>query len=183
MASNNTRLTSSVTVKRYRELEAYEDRQALAQFVHDRFNERYFRPIESIPGADKHGFTIMAVCCLVIEALESFYQGKKDTRGESKKMFAAFFKRDTPLKVFAGGDDWFYTDIRCGILHQSETRGGWRILRSGPLLNATTKCINAARFIKLLRGAVDTYTDQIQHDDVLWALFKKKMSAVCDNCS
>ena len=72
----------------------------------------------------------MAVSCLVIETLESLsIQGKNDTKGHSKEMFAAFFKRNTPLGVFAGGDDWFYKKIRCGILHQSETREGWRILR------------------------------------------------------
>jgi hypothetical protein len=182
MAADNTKLSSTVSVARYRELEQYDDRQALAQFVRDRFNQRYFRPIESTSSADKHGFTIMAVCCLVIEALESFYQGKADTKGHSKEMFDAFFKRDTPFKVFGGGGDWFYKDIRCGILHQSEARGGWRILRSGPLLDVPAKSINATRCIRELCKAVDTYANQIQHDDALWALFKKKMKAVCDNC-
>lgn len=182
MAADNTKLSSTVTVARYRELEQYDDRRALAQFVRDRFNERYFRPIESTSSADKHGFTIMAVCCLVIEALESFYQGKADTKRQSKEMFEGFFGRDPTLNVFAGGGDWFYNDIRCGILHQSETRGGWRVLRSGPLLDVPTRCINATAFIRKLRQAVDTYAIQIQHDEALWALFKKKMKAVCDNC-
>lgn len=179
----STKLSSTVTVTQYRELEQNNDRQALAQFVRDRFNERYFRPIESTPVADKHGFTIMAVCCLVIETLESFYQGKEDTKYHSKEMFDAFFKRDTPLNVFTGDGDWFYKDIRCGILHQSEARGGWRILRNGPLLDLPTKRINATKFIKQLRKVVDIYANQIQRDDALWAQFKKKMKAVCDNCA
>lgn len=182
MAADNTKLSSTVTVARYRELEQYNDRLALAQFVRERFNERYFHPIESTPKEHKHGFAIMAVSCLTIEALESFYQGKADTKGESKQMFDAFFKRDTSLGVFAGDGDWFYRDIRCGILHQSEARGGWRILRSGPLLNVPTRCINATRFIRRLRKAVDSYANQIQYDDALWELFKTKMKAVCDNC-
>lgn len=182
MAADKTKLSSTVTVARYRELAQNDDRQALAQFVCERFNERYFRPIESTPAADKHGFMIMAVCCLVIETLESFYQGKEDTKGCSKEMFDAFFKRDTPLKVFAGGDDWFYKDIRCGILHQSEARGGWRIFRQGPLVDMPTKRINATRFIRELRKVVDTYANQIQHDDALRAQFKKKMEVVCNNC-
>lgn len=182
MPADKTKLSSTVTVARYRELEQSDDRQALAQFVRDRFNERYFRPIESSPVADKHGFTIMAVCCLVIETLESFYQGKGDTKRHSKEMFSSFFERDTPLKVFGEGGDWFYKDIRCGILHQSEARGGWRILRNGPLLNMPTKRINATQFIRELSKAVDTYANQIQDDDALWKEFKKKMKAVCDNC-
>ena len=182
MAAGKTKLSSTVTVARYRALEENGDRQALAQLIRERFNERYFHPIESTPAKDKHGFTIMAVCCLVIEGLESFYQGKADTKGKSKEMFNAFFERDTPIKVFAGGGDWFYKDIRCGILHQSEARGGWHILRSGPLLDVPTKRINATTFIRELRMAVDKYADLIQHDAALWTLFKKKMNAVCDNC-
>jgi hypothetical protein len=183
MIADKTKLSSIVTVARYRELKENNDRRALAQFVRDRFNERYFHPIESSRSKDKHGFTILAVCCLVIEALESFYQGKADTKGLSKKMFHDFFERDTPLKIFAGGNDWFYKDIRCGILHQSEARGGWRILRRGPLLDEPTKRINATKFIRELHEAVDTCANLIQLDDALWTLFKEKMSAICDNCA
>jgi len=183
MAADKTKLSSTVTVARYRELEENNDRRALAKFARDRFHERYFHPIESSRAKDKHGFTILAVCCLVIESLEYFYQGKADTKGQSRKMFHDFFKRDTPLKVFAGGNDWFYKDIRCGILHQSETRGGWHILRSGPLLDERTKRINATKFIRELREAVDIYADLVQNDDGLWMLFKEKMKAVCDNCA
>lgn len=181
MAADKTKLSSTVTVARYKELEQNDDRQALAQFIRDRFNERYFRPVESTPVADKHGFTIMAVCCLVIETLESFYQGLGNTKNQSRRMFRDFFARDTALKIFEGGD-WFYNDIRCGILHQSEARGGWHILRSGPLLDAPTKRINATKFIREIHKVVDIYANQIQFDDALWALFKMKMKTVCDNC-
>jgi hypothetical protein len=173
------RLSSTVTVARYSELEKSEDRKALAQFVRERFNERYFHPIESTRA---HGFTIMAIGCLVIETLEAFYQGRVDTKGESSAMFKAFFKRDTPLKVFGEGNNWFYKHIRCRILQQSEARGGWRILRRGPLLDNSTKSINATRFRTELQRAVDTYANLIVHDDRLWAHFKEKMTAVCDNC-
>lgn len=182
MTADKTLLTSSVTVGRYKQLERDGDRHALAQFVRDRFNERYFRPIESAPSSKKHGFTTMAVCCIVIETLESFYQGKGSTQGCSEKMFSDFFARDTRLMVFGGGDNWFYKDIRCGILHQSEARGGWRILRSGRLLDLVAKQINATKFIRELRRAVDDYSDRLRRDDDLWPPFKKKMKAICNNC-
>lgn len=184
MNAAKTKLSSTVTVERYKELEQNDDRKALAQFVRDRFNERYFNPIESAPLKCKHGFTSLAVCCLVIETLESFYQGRADTKGHSKEMFDSFFaNRGTPLKVFGGGNDWFYYDIRCGILHQSEARNGWHVLRSGPLLDMTTKKkINATKFIRELRKAVDAYAAKLVNDDQHWEAFKKKMKAVCDNC-
>lgn len=182
MTADNTKLSSSVTVSQYRKLVQNDDRQTLAQFVRDRFYERYFRPIESTPKGAKHGFMIMAVCCLVIETLESFYQGLGNTRNVSWRMFRDFFARGTSLNVFAGNENWFYNDIRCGILHQGEARNGWRIVRNGALLDVPNKRINATKFIQEMHRAVGAYTDELRHDDALWKAFKTKMNAVCKNC-
>jgi hypothetical protein len=54
--STNTQLSSTITVTRYRELERADDRLALSKFIIQRFDERYFLPIESIPKESKHGF-------------------------------------------------------------------------------------------------------------------------------
>jgi hypothetical protein len=179
------KLTKTVTVARYRELEAAGDlkpagRAACGQFLVQRFQERYFEP--TVEYRKRHGFTLMAVSCLVIEALECFYEGEADSKGKSRAMFEAFFKRGTGLEGFGGGNDWFYKQIRCGILHQAETTGGWRVLRTGPLLDAQAHAINAKKFIDLLRAAVADYAKQLEADPVLWANFKKKMDAVCKNC-
>lgn len=178
--SQFTQLSSSITVSKYRELEANNDRKAIGRFLIERFDERYFLPIEN--SSKKHGFTILAVACLVIETLESFYQGKIDTKKESKRIFLDFLIRDTPLKVLANGGDWFYTDIRCGILHQSESRGGWRVLRKGPLLDFQARTINATRMLRILRAEVKNYAQKLQTDDQLWENFCKKMNGVCLNC-
>jgi hypothetical protein len=161
-------------------MQAAADKRALGRFIVERFNERYFRPIEDSPS--KHGFTVLAVACLVIETLESFYQGRADTKNVSAEMFRDFFARNTGLKVFAGGKDWFYKDIRCEILHQSETRGGWRVLRKGPLLDAKGKAINATALLRELQRAVEQYAALLERDEMLWKNFQKKMNAVCANC-
>lgn len=172
-------LSTSVTVERYRILEEQGDRETLAHFIVERFEERYFKPIGDSPS--KHGFAILAVCCLVIETLESFYQGRADTKGVSRRMFRAFFQRDTSLTVFNSSDDWFFENIRCGILHQSETRGGWRVWQRGPLLDTKAKTINASRFLRELRKAVLAYSTQLTINDECWSQFKNKMKAVCAN--
>ena len=106
-----------------------------------------------------------------------------DTKDHSKALFRDFFsKHDTPLKIFANNGDWFYKDIRCGILHQGEARAGWRILRSGPLLDEKAKTINATKFLHELQKAVEAYSELLKNDK-FWILFKKKMEAVCDNCA
>lgn len=178
--SESTKLSSSTTVAQYRKLEAAGDRKAIGQFFVERFDERYFRPIED--SSSKHGFAVLAVACLVIETLESFYQGRSDTRTCSSQMFRDFLARDTPLKVLADGNDWFYKDIRCGILHQSESRGGWRVLRRGPLLDAQAKALNATAILRALRCEVRKYALRIQTDEQLWKNFCKKMGGICANC-
>lgn len=178
--SKRTKLSFSTTVAQYEKLEAADDRKAIGQFFIERFDERYFRPVEN--SSSKHGFAVLAIACLVIETLESFYQGLTDTKHASNQIFRTFLARDTPLKVLAGGNDWFYKDIRCGILHQGESRGGWRILRRGPLLDIQAKTLNATVILRALRSEIRNYAKRIQTDEQLWKKFRKKMSGVCSNC-
>jgi hypothetical protein len=180
MSFESTQLSSSLTVAQYRSLEQANDREALGRFIQERFDERYFNPI--INSSTKHGFAMLAIGCLVIESLESFYQGKGDTKGQSQEMFRSFFVRNTPFKVFARDDGWFFKNIRCGILHQAETRGGWKIFRKGPLCDVNKKTINATRFLQELRRVVAGYAKQIESDDNCWQCFKNKMDFVCSNC-
>lgn len=178
---NDTKLSSDVTVAQYRALEDANERVVIGRFLVKRFDERYFHPTMRAPA--RHGFTLMAVGCLVIESLECFYEGRKDSKGASEKVFEEFFKRPTGLEVFAAGKPgWFYTQVRCGILHQAEVVGGWRILRKGPLLDVAEHAINAKKFIDHLHQAVADYAAQLQTDDKLWKNFRKKMKAVCENC-
>lgn len=180
MPGSKTKLSSSTTVGRYRELVKNGDRAALADFIVERFDERYFRPIET--SDSKHGFALMAIACLVVETLESFYQGRSDTKGKALQMFKEFFERDKSFGIFQSGDNWFFRDIRCGILHQAETRGGWKISRSGSMLDKRNKIINATAFLRQLRRSVESYASELQKDEALWESFCKKMDAICVNC-
>lgn len=176
----NTKLSSSITVGDYRKLLEQNDKKAISAFICERFDERYFNPI--LNSSNKHGFSMLAIGCLVLETLESFYQGKGDTKNASKKMFKDFFARNTEFKVFESADDWFYQKIRCGILHQAETLDGWRILRSGLLLNRKDKTINAETFIKQLQKELKSYSELIYKDEQVWKNFKLKMDAICKSC-
>lgn len=72
------------------------------------------------------GFAIMALDCLLIETLEQFYKGKIRTgQGMDEKSFFDFFQRSSKLKIFFDSQDKatiFYTQIRCGLLHQAQTK-------------------------------------------------------------
>src|SRR5262249_23282406 len=85
----DTELASRFTVRDYEDPKAREDRASIADAVRRRFKERYLDSIFRDPRP--HGFTVMAVCCLMIEALESFRQGWPDTRWKSQEAFQSFF--------------------------------------------------------------------------------------------
>lgn len=184
--AEDTLLSSSVTIARYRELEAHRDREGIASFILERFSERYIIPLRE---GKKHGFCTMAICCLLIEALESFWQGWPDTEGCSRNAFRSFFKRcseqNSELGVFSQQADDFYEGVRCGILHQAETTNGWRIWRKGPLFDHRTKTINATGFHDQLEKALRDYCDTLKQSDwysEVWCNLRKKMKAVIENC-
>jgi hypothetical protein len=166
-----------------------ENKEELARFIYGRFCERYIEPLESIPPDKKNGFSIMAITCLMIETLENFWQGKGVTPWKKgNDYFENFFTRCVNIKnnlaIFKGVE--FYKQIRCGILHQAETKGGWTIRREGPLLKKEEKVINATRFLNSLKEYLKWYRDELRKrdfkKDVIWKNFKLKMKAIKKNC-
>lgn len=145
--SKNVKLSDSCSVADYRKLEEVQDREAIASFLEARFTERYLSPIQVEP-IRKNGFTMMAIACLMIEALECFSQRKANSKRESARMFASFFRRWHGFSMFDPVSDEFYQHVRCGILHQAETTGGWR--SAGPDHSSTTRqsmlLLSCARF-------------------------------------
>jgi hypothetical protein len=183
----DTKLSSNVTIRRYREMEAAHHVDDIADFMYQRFTERYINPMESIPRDSKNGFSIMAVSCLMIESLESFWQGWPTTETPGKQAFVSFFARpeNKPLADFKNVAEDFYKHIRCGILHQAETTGGWRIRRKGPLFDTENRTINATKFHRRLHCCLVSYCDMLREsgwDSDVWENLRKKMDAVCENC-
>ena len=175
-------LARGVTVAKYQRMEESRDIAGITEFLRRRFLERYICPATT---REKHGFTMMAVACLMIEALESFYQGWPDTNGKSKKAFCKFLDRNSNFHLPKGGSEAFYKNVRCGILHQAETTGGWRIRRNGDLFDPKSKVINATRFLHEMKKSLEGYCNELRGADWnsrIWKNFRKKMKAICDNC-
>jgi hypothetical protein len=159
---NHTQLAADFTVAQYEWACAAKDRDAIADALRRRFRERYIEPLTSDRPHKMHGFTIMAVCCLMVESLESFRQGWEDTKGKGKRAFDSFFKHHNQFAELRGQSGQFWKHVRCGILHQAETTGGWRITRKkdAPLLNTTKPyTVNAARFLHRLQKVLDSFCD------------------------
>jgi hypothetical protein len=179
-------LTQTITVGQIRQWIADKDdpaKEALTDFIYHRFYNRYIKHVKSMDS----GFLKMAVCCLMIETLESFKQGLKDTKAQGgKKMFKEFFKGEkSNFPDFESIYEEFYSNIRCGILHQAETTNGWRILRAGMILDKTNKTINAEIFVKALEKSLldyKTVLDNSTFTEVIWQNAVQKIQYICENC-
>jgi len=180
----DTLLSNNVTLEDYLRMESIGDSDGIVRFVRDRFTERYITPMRVDPKL-KNGFTIMAVSCLMIEALESFYQGWPDSQNKSQLAFCNFFDHNLNFCFIRGNSQKFYRHVRCGILHQAETTGGWHIQRKGRVFREDTKTINAKLFHDQVEMALNNYCSDLAGaawDSKLWWNFRKKMKAVCENC-
>src|SRR5437667_9021632 len=88
----------------------------------DRLETRYLEHIRRLLGHRTSGFAVLALDCVVIETMEQFRQGTQKTPYKQGEKYFVSFLRETSFsghitKEQAG---LFYTNIRCGLLHQAE---------------------------------------------------------------
>jgi hypothetical protein len=180
---------SAVTVSAYKAWEKMPDSgwSRKPSFLRQRLHERFVEPVEKLKPEDKNGFMIMALSCLMIESLESFYQGWGSTEKMSRRAFLYFFARQPRFKAIQdlGLAESFYDNVRCGILHLGETKGGWKIHRTGPLFHHSSLALNATKFHHQVALSLDDYVEQLMHPvpgNRVRQRFNRKMRAVIANC-
>lgn len=182
------KLASDFYLDDYKQLDEGKNKVRIADFVFKRLSERYLIPLENVPSEFKSGFSLMANSCLLIETYESFRQGWDSTEGSNSRTFKTFFYREHGFVIFKSDAYDFYSNIRCGILHQGETKGGWKITRKkdAPLFNRVEKTINAAKFFKELRKSLEAYRDLLKTadwDSKVWVNCRKKIYFIIENCN
>src|SRR5438046_2501747 len=176
-------LARGIRVTHYRRMVERRDRPGIAALIRERLVARYLDPVDA-QGAPRSGFAMMAVTCLMIEALESFRQGWPDTGRRSREAFRRFFDRSGRFPEVRAHVAVFYEHIRCGILHQAESTGGWRVLRTGSMFDAVAKTVNAAKFIKALRRELNDYSSALANsewEDLIARHARTKLDAICRN--
>lgn len=185
------------------------DKQAnknnLSQFIYNRLYGRYIKPFDfdnrNYPDRYKNGFTIMANCCLLIETYTSFREKSfTDTNGKSERCFGWFFLNEKRFVDFSKNglsiEDYinkpgrlnnkgvpkdFYINVRCGILHNAETRNGWKIIRRGAFYDENTKTINAFKFMNRLKSTLKDYKNELDDSDVstdIWDSFVDRIKEI-----
>lgn len=122
---------------------------------HARVEKVFFRPIETIIGSRKfegEGFSILTAQCSLIEFLAAFREGKiynnklKSTSPtyeykKSGELYVSFLQSANIFNgifflIDANGNkltntpfnaDDFYSQVRCGLLHEARTKGDWTV--------------------------------------------------------
>jgi len=153
-----------------------------------RFCERYLDP--ALDNPKRHGFSVLATGCLMVEALASFRNGWKKTtgcRGGGAEVFRGFFQAHNEFNDLVPVADEFYKHVRCGILHQAETTGNWRVHRKAPLFleRGGVRWLSASEFGKALRLALNRYVDTLANaawKDQIWKNARRKLRTICENC-
>jgi hypothetical protein len=130
------------------------------------------------------GFAIMALCCLLIETLQSFRAGGQSTAD----VFRIFLRRPSFRNEF--NDDKLVTSfvggVRNGVLHEAETRG-WTIRRDGPPERIVASdgdrfILNRTSFYLAVRDEIEKYVAELRDpiNEALRHRFVDKMSDIAD---
>jgi len=177
-------------------------RDAAKEYFHERLFSRYLDPIKVLQDNGTYtgeGFSIAAIQCTLIEFLESTVQGisYRYQRGtttlgpyeysNSRNLFVSFlngrkpFSNDFNNKHKQLAQD-FYEGVRCGLLHEARTKGGWTIWADGPVntvIQPTKKIIYRNNFQIALLEFTDWYEKALVSDVALQSAFIRKFDSLC----
>lgn len=188
------------------ERDNFKDWDTAILIFNDRIQFRYLDPIQYLIDQDdkifgqfrhrRFGFSIMALNCLLIETLAQFYDGLKESPKDkpNAKFYVEYLtKKSLILKSIFTNDlvaEVFYKTIRCGILHQAETKENSKIkyLKSNDkicpfelLEDHKSIIVYRKAFQKFVNDEFEIYKQTILtlSEDRLVENFKKKMGYIC----
>lgn len=154
--------------------------------LRDRIQGRYIDQIDMLSGdINTNGFTIMALNCLLIEALYQFENGLKETKSSNKENYAKFLRK-MDSNAFYNDEiaKKFYTNIRCGILHSAQTKEESRLTdREGfvATIENNVLIVSVKGVADLIKNHFDNYSVKLLNpaEIKLRENFLKKMKYVC----
>lgn len=180
------------------------------EIFEDRVQYRYLDAVQSLKTEDdayywkyqrrRFGFAVMALDCLLLETLAQFYEGLRDSDearkvlGQNNTEFYVGFLSKSSLVLRNSFDEEkariFYKTIRCGILHQAETKNSTTIRyvndseRSIPLELSKDKIglvIYWAAFHELVMKEFQAYCFCLRSGEppIYRTNFKTKMNYIC----
>ncbi len=165
------------------------------------------RCLRRAPGNEHgYGFAVMSLCCLLVETMECYRKGLPSSHSEelqelasrpenssvpqdyklqgpfkvkSRDAFVDFFNETQHQRFFPNvqGLD-FYKKIRCGLLHQAQTKDGWRIVRTGKFWDESQLTVNRDEFADRLEECWHSYLQELavaNWTSDIWKSARKKI--------
>ncbi len=153
-----------------------------ASIVKDRLEGRFLRYAGNCLRSPYSGFVVLSIDSLLLETLQQFREGIIDGHKQSKRLVTAFLQgRRFQPDFDAAARSSYFTDIRCGLLHQAEARHMWLIRRGeprmlGPSPNGEGYIIDVRLFHHAVRKSLHDYLRELvdpEHDDLRTHLWTK----------
>ena len=159
----------------------------------NRLFSRYIEPVDTLiemekmvnPKDRRYGFTTLAIDLLLMETLQAFKEGLPDTNRKSSRTFKNYLKESPRFSIYFTTEPErhsFYTDFRCGILHQAEVQSSALVWSVGDLYDRTSSpnTVNRIFLHKELKKDLEDYLDLLKVDTSveLRNAFKIKMDAL-----
>lgn len=169
-------------------------------FYEQRITTRYLNPINAILNMDLNtgeGFAVVNLQCSLIETIECFYNGwiykypdfftinRSDSFRGNKKIFECFFKKREPFKCLNIDGEDFYYNVRCGLLHETQTKRGWIIKAESDKiyeLKEGQKIIYRTNFQKAIEDVIKQYKSDLinsREAENLRTNLKGKFNNIC----
>jgi hypothetical protein len=205
--SNETELATGWSLTRVDTCLNSADKASLVLMIQLRYDERFLQPLRTLRSASGHafgyGFAIMALSSLLVESLQSYRYGLPTThdseygllaafsppaqyqipvaeRKSGRQVFVDFFSFPPYQTLFPGVDGaTFYSMIRNGLLHQAQTKGGWRIrIRQSQMWNTFDKIVDRNKFADAMTCAFNQYIEELNRaawGDDIWIKTRRKI--------
>lgn len=152
------------------------------EYFETRISTRYLKPIDSILNLNSNkgeGFAVVNLQCSLIETVECFINGwihqkigrnyvwrnniTSETKNRNEDVFISFFREREPFKSMVpeiNGSD-FFKDVRCGLLHETQTKKGWKIKTNGSNNSVVGKTIYRESFHNDIETVIKNYKTAI----------------------
>ncbi|HET6218574.1 MAG TPA: hypothetical protein VFE27_16240 [Acidobacteriaceae bacterium] len=138
------------------------------------------------------GFSTLALDCLLIETLNQFYKGLDETPSPHVDEFREFFLNSEHFRDHFSDETAkiFYWHIRCGLLHQAQTKKKSFIRADdSAMITVTTNdvrdgiIVNRVKFHEAVERVIESYIKRLLDggvaNDALRTNFIVKMKLIC----
>lgn len=145
--------------------------------IRRRITERYIEPVNELLKLEsdkqykdrRFGFSVVAIDCLLIETLQSFIDGNKETKPhKGKQTFINYLAHGDVLGKYFSAElaGRFYKEYRNGLLHQAETKNKALIWSKFEVVSVLEgqMIINRTELHKLISEQFENYLKALEND-------------------